>query len=102
MTEVKRVEITLLGQTLVVRTEAAPEYVRTLARHLEQRVETVRRAGVPDHIKSLLLAALEITDELFRNRDERSRDAAEVGTRLDTLQNLLDRATPRERPAKEA
>lgn len=95
MSDVKRVELTLLGQTLVVRTEATPEYVRALARHLEQRVETVRRAGVPDHIKSLLLAALEITDELFRARDERSRETADVGARLDALQSLVDRAIAR-------
>ncbi|HSF05949.1 MAG TPA: cell division protein ZapA [Methylomirabilota bacterium] len=93
MSDVKRVELTLLGQTLVVRTEATPEYVRLLARHLEQRVEGVRRAGVPDHIKSLLLAALEITDELFRLRDERARDTADLGARLDSLQGLLERAT---------
>jgi cell division protein ZapA (FtsZ GTPase activity inhibitor) len=93
MSDVKRVELPLLGQTLVVRTEATPEYVRLLARHLEQRVEAVRRAGVPDHIKSLLLAALEITDELFRLRDERAREAADVGARLDSLQCLLQRAT---------
>ncbi|MGH9893004.1 MAG: cell division protein ZapA, partial [bacterium] len=78
------------------------EYVRALARYFEQRVETVRRAGVPDHIKSLLLAALEITDELFRARDERSRETADVGARLDALQSLLDRAISRDRPAKEA
>jgi hypothetical protein len=48
---------------------------------------------VPDHIKSLLLAALEITDELFRLRDERAREAADVGARLDSLQGLLQRAT---------
>lgn len=95
MSDVKRVELTLLGQTLVVRTEANAEYVRTLARHLEQRVEAIRRAGVPDHIKSLLLAALEITDELFRTREERSRETADVGARLDAIQSLLDRATAR-------
>ena len=54
-----------------------------------------RRAGVPDHVKSLLLAALEITDELFRARDERSRETADVGARLDAIQSLLDRANAR-------
>jgi cell division protein ZapA (FtsZ GTPase activity inhibitor) len=102
MSDAKRVELTLLGHTLVVRTEAAPEYVRSLARHLEQRVETIRKSGVPDHIKSLLLAALEITDDLFRLRDERSRETADAGARLDALRGLLERATPKERAAKEA
>ena len=34
MTEPRRIELNLLGQTLVIRSEASPEYLRTLAKFL--------------------------------------------------------------------
>jgi len=96
MGEPRRVELTLLGQALTVRTEASAEYVRTLARYLEKRVETLRKSGVQDPAKALLLAALDITDELFRSREDREREAGDVGARLSALVSLLERATPKE------
>jgi len=95
MTEQRRVEVTLLGQTLTLRTEATPEYVRSLARYLEERVGTIQRTGVKDVTKALTLAALDITDELFRARDERKREEGDVGDRMKVLVALLDRVTPR-------
>ena len=67
MAEPGRVELTILGQTLTVRTEASPEHLRALAAYLEDRVAEVRRA-VRDPLAALTLAALDITDELFRAR----------------------------------
>jgi cell division protein ZapA (FtsZ GTPase activity inhibitor) len=93
MSEPRRIELTLLGQTLTLRTEAAPDYVHSLARYLESRVETIRRSGVPDSGRAVLLAALDITDELFRAREERERQAGDVGARLGVLASLLERAT---------
>lgn len=92
MAETTRVEITLLGQTLTIRTEAPPDYVRTLARYLEQRVETLKRSGVSDQTRALLLAALDITDELFRAREDRAKSDGDVGARLGALVSLLERA----------
>jgi cell division protein ZapA len=93
-----RVELTLLGQTLTVRTEASDEYVRSLARYLEDRVTTLRKSGVQDPTKALLLAALDITDELFRARESQDKTAGDVGARLGALVALLEQATPRETP----
>jgi cell division protein ZapA (FtsZ GTPase activity inhibitor) len=95
MTETRRVEVTLLGQTLALRTEATPEHVRALARYLEDRVATLQRSGVRDAMKALTLAALDITDELFRARDDRAREQGDVGDRMRVLVALLDRVTPR-------
>lgn len=89
-----RVELTLLGQALTLRTEAAPDHVRALARYLEDRVEALRRSGVQDPTKALLLAALDITDELFRARDESQRVAGDLDARLGALIALLERAIP--------
>ena len=96
MSELRRIELTLLGQALTLRTEAAPDYVRSLGRYLESRVETIRKSGVQDSSRAVLLAALDITDELFRAREERERQAGDVGTRLGVLVSLLERATSKE------
>ena len=90
MAEAGRVELTLLGQTLTVRTEAAPEHIRALADYLEDRVGALRKAGVRDPLAALTLAALDITDELFRLREDHSIDERDVGTRLGALVSLLD------------
>ncbi|HXH82357.1 MAG TPA: cell division protein ZapA [Candidatus Tectomicrobia bacterium] len=88
-----RVELTLLGQRLTVRTEAAPEHVQRLARYLEERVDEFRRAGARDPMAALTLAALDIVDELFRAREDRTR-GTEVGARLGALVALLDQVAP--------
>jgi len=86
-----RVELTLLGQALTVRTEADPEYVRTLARYLEERVAALNKAGVKEPLAALTLAALDITDELFRAREDRERQDDDVQARLGALVQMLGR-----------
>ena len=90
MAEAGRVELTLLGQTLTVRTEAAPEHIRALAAYLEERVSALRKSGVRDPMAALTLAALDITDELFRAREDHTVDEGEVRTRLGALVSLVD------------
>ena len=85
-----RVELTLLGQALTVRTEADPEYVRTLARYLEGRVEAIGKSGVTEPMAALTLAALDITDELFRAREDRERQDGDLHARLDALVQMLE------------
>jgi cell division protein ZapA (FtsZ GTPase activity inhibitor) len=96
MTERARVDVTLLGQQLVIRTEASPEYVKTLAAFIEERVATLRKSGVRDTMMALTLAALDITDELFRARQDRVRDDATLRTRIEGMTSLLDDALPPE------
>jgi cell division protein ZapA (FtsZ GTPase activity inhibitor) len=100
MSEAGRIELTLLGQTLSVRTHAEPEYIRSLARYVEERVAELRKGGVRDPMTALSLAALEITDELFRAREDRERDEGTVGKRISALLQLLDEVAPREPSAE--
>lgn len=90
MAEPERVELTLLGQTLSLRTEASADYLRTLAAFVEERVATLQRGGVRDPLKALSLAALDIADELHRAREDRSLDEGEVGVRLRAVIARLD------------
>lgn len=89
-----RIQLSLLGQTLTIRTSVSAEYLRKLADYLEDRVGVIRSSGVRDPLVALTLAALDITDELFRSRDDSNREQAEVGDRLGALLDMLDRATP--------
>ena len=94
MSEPARVELSVLGQTLTVRTEASEDYIRSLAEYLEERVATIKRGGVRDAHTALVLAALDIADELFRARDDVTRREGDVSARLGALVTLLEHATP--------
>lgn len=94
-----RVDLSLLGQTLTVRTEASPEYVRQLAAYVEDRVAELVRGGVKDTQAALTLAALDITDELFRAREDKARQDGDVNTRLGALVDMLERLAPGQPPS---
>jgi cell division protein ZapA (FtsZ GTPase activity inhibitor) len=94
--EPRRIELHLLGQTLTIRSEAPADYLRSLAKYLEERVTSLKRSGVKDPTTALALAALDITDELFRSREDKSKDEGDVGARIGALVQLLEKVTPRE------
>lgn len=91
MVDKHRVEVQILGQKYTIRTDAPADYVRALAAHVEDRVKEVRGDGAAqDPAKLLALAALYITDELFRLRDDHALVAKDTSARLDALNRLLD------------
>jgi len=96
MSEPRRVEFQLLGQTLTIRTAESPDYIRALAKYIDERVTALKRSGVKDPMTALTLAALDITDELFKAREDQSQDEGDVGKRLSALVAMLEKATPKE------
>jgi cell division protein ZapA len=93
MADVNRVEVELLGQKYVIRSGAAPEYVRELAAYIEKRMAEIRGNSTgQDQTRLLALAALYITDELFRLRDETSEADRAASDRVGALRALLDAA----------
>src|SRR5262249_60634023 len=96
MNEPRRIELTLLGHALTILSEASPDYLRRLAKYLEERVGQLKRSGVADPLTALSLAALDITDELFRAREDKKNDEDDVGARIGALVALLDKVAPPE------
>lgn len=96
MTEPGRVEFQLLGQTLTIRTAESAPYIRALAKYIDERVTALKRSGVKDPMTALCLAALDITDELFKAREDSPGDDGDVGKRLSALVAMLDKAAPKE------
>jgi cell division protein ZapA len=96
MPEAQRVDVDILGQRYAIRSEAPPDYVRQLVAYLEGRVNDIRGDAVgQDPTKLLVLAALDITDELFRLRDDRSKSEGDATARVGALLKLLDQVAPR-------
>ena len=95
MPDKNRIEVEILGHKYTIRSEAAPEYVRELAAHVEQRAREIQSPGPSqDPVKLLALAALYITDELFRLRDEHALADKDASARLGALSQLLDAVAP--------
>jgi cell division protein ZapA len=95
MAEKNRVEVEILGQKYTIRSEAPAEYVRELAAHVEQRVREIQGPSPSQEpAKLLALAALYITDELFRLRDAQALADKDTGARLGALSRLLDSVAP--------
>jgi hypothetical protein len=53
----------------------------------------MRRGGIRDGNAALILASLDIADELFRARDDVARRDGEVSARLGALVTLLEGVT---------
>lgn len=60
------VRVTIFGEDYLIRSEMGAEYTRKCARYVD---ESIQSAHVKSHVsepKAAILAAMEITDQLFR------------------------------------
>ena len=64
------VKVEILGETYAIRTEAAPEHTKAVAEHLDKAIRQILAGGsVIEANRAAILAALQITSELFQARD---------------------------------
>jgi len=84
------VTVKIAGESHALRSGISPEHTREVAGYLDN---TVRRMGVPAAMephRAVLLAALTVTDELFRARRELEALRAEVSTRTEAVSKRLE------------
>jgi cell division protein ZapA len=87
-------EVQILGQTYVVKGNDPPDYIKELAAFLDGRIKEVYSVlpGTPP-LKATILAALNITDELFKTRNEQaaiSKGIREIETKADAILDLFE------------
>ena len=89
-------EIELLGVSFTVRSEEDPSYLNDVMTYFKQRVEeTSSRIAMTDPLKVSIVAAINIVDELFKERmsskktAENSQQIAEIATRITTQIDLV-------------
>jgi len=63
------VKVVIVGEEYTIRSDASPEHTRAVAHYVDQSIKRVlHSSAVVENHKAAILAALQITDELFRAR----------------------------------
>lgn len=92
----KPVRVTIFGEEYALRSEMGEEYTRACAEHVDERIQSVHVAGhIPEPHKAAILAAMQITDELFQERGDRADLAGTVHRRLGELRRRVETALER-------
>src|SRR5947199_327723 len=83
------------GEEYTVRSDLPPEYTREVAAYVDQALKKVLSQGpIVETHKAAILAALDITNELFQAK----KGEREVAARLAALADDLTQLRPRWRP----
>lgn len=97
--------IELLGTSFQIQSDESPEYLERLLRHFGDRVDEIERSvSTGDPLKKAILAALLVTDELFRAESGSPprtdsfdpEEVEEIGSITDRLIHQIDQVLPSE------
>jgi cell division protein ZapA len=84
------VKVEILGETYAIRTEAAPEHTRAVAEHLDRAIRRILSGGsVIETNRAAILAALQITSELFQAREATDSVAAAMQSLSGDIRRML-------------
>ncbi|HEX5438581.1 MAG TPA: cell division protein ZapA [Gemmatimonadaceae bacterium] len=91
MTKRNAVRVTIVGEEYTIRSDTSPEHTRAVANYLDRTIRAVMDSGaVVESHRAAILAALQITDELFEARG----DSAELARAIRTLSADVRRMLP--------
>lgn len=87
------VSVVIRGEPYTIRAAEDPSYVQRVAAYVDAKLEGVAK-GSPalPPTKAVVLASLNIADELFKAEAERERSEGVVAARLRNLSALLETA----------
>jgi cell division protein ZapA len=92
----RSVAVQIAGQRYVIRSDADETYVNALARHVDEKISELRqstRTVSTHHV--VILAALNIADDLFRERQEALELKKKVRERTRGVLECLEREARR-------
>ena len=86
------VAVEIAGEKHVLRSDVPPEYTRAVAAHVDGTIRALPGFQTLEPFRAATLAALSITDELFRAREEIRRLREEADARTNELADVLEAA----------
>jgi cell division protein ZapA len=90
-----RVRVNIYGEEYSIRSEGEPDYIRDVAKYVDNKMrEIAERTANRSPARVAILAALNITDELFVVRRKEERGVRELEQRASDIISLLDDTLP--------
>lgn len=87
------VRVTIFGEEYSIRSDKGEEYTVACAKHVDDLIQEAHvRAKVPEPHKAAILAAMQITDQMFRTRAAGQAQARMVADRLAGLRTRIEAA----------
>lgn len=89
----RKVNVELMGKTFTIKGDADPEYMASVAGYVNGKIAEMRKLATTDQVKTLLLTALNLADELFQARrgiQVSPADAQQIEKRTQALLKMLE------------
>ncbi len=87
----KAVRVTIFGEDYLIRSEMGQAYTERCARYVDSAIQEAHvRGHVSEAHKAAILAAMQITDRLFRAEAEKEELETAVGERLSELSGRIE------------
>ena len=84
-------KVVIYNQTYNLRSDHDPNYIQDLAEYVDKRMNEIARATMTvDSLRVAILAALQLTDELFQARKDLKLTEEEIADRSSKYADLLD------------
>lgn len=92
MTETTSTEkVEIFGQEYKIKGEGDPTYIHRIAGYVDSKMrEIAHSSGIMSQSRIAILAALNITDELYQERAARARAGEELGRAAAKLDEVLE------------
>ena len=91
MSTQKPVEVTIMGQKFVVRSESDETYVREVAAFVDQKMNGIsQKTKSVSNLNVAILSAMNIADEFFSFRKKRDQSSTEVTKKLTDMMDLIE------------
>lgn len=90
MSRKNSVKVTIAGEEYTLRTDAPAEHTQAVAAHVDEVIRSVMQGSslIEPH-RAAILAAMQITDQLFRERASREETTARLSTLASEVRRWL-------------
>ena len=85
-------KVNILGQDYVVRSSAGQKYLNEVSKYVNEKMEEIKDSGIDDsqQLRIAVLAALNITDELFSYKKEKQKFVDKIEAKTKSITEFID------------